>query len=75
MTWLLRQEKSRFLRFASIAIGTIFFLAGTVMLELEEDVNGGLWRVAIMNMLAGLAYVTAMIVLFRRDPHKGYEKF
>lgn len=45
------------------------------MLELEEDVNGGLWRVAIMNMLAGLAYVTAMIVLFRRDPHKGYEKF
>jgi uncharacterized membrane protein len=67
----MRQEKRRFFRYSSIALGTLFFLAATICLEL-----GVLPLLAsIMNILAGVCFLLSVILLVQRDSHKGYEDF
>lgn len=68
---IMRQEKRRFLRYSSIALGTIFFLTATILLELAVHPLVA----SIMNVLAGVCFLLSVLLLVKRDSHKGYEDF
>jgi hypothetical protein len=67
---LLRQEKRRFFRYVCIALGTMFFLIASIVLELELE--AGAWAAGLANSLAGVAFLISVALLVRRDAHKGY---
>lgn len=72
---LFRQEKYRFIRYGCLAIGTILFLAGSITQLLEPQPNSNRLLAGLLNSLGGIFFASSVIVLLRKDLHRGYAKF
>jgi hypothetical protein len=72
---LLRQEKFQFIRFGALTLGTILFLTGAAVYLIDNGQEDASSIAGIANTIGGLFTAFSAIVLFKRDQHKGYEKF
>ena len=69
---LFRQEKYRFIRFGSLAFGTICFLAGSIMQLLEAQPGSARLLAGVVNSVGGVFFASSVVVLLRKDLHRGY---
>jgi hypothetical protein len=63
MATIIRQEKYRFARLGCMIVGTLLFLGGSVMVQLNNEQS---WGSGALNLSGGLITATSAFLLFKK---------
>ena len=68
---MLQKERNRFFQFGFLAFGTLFFLAGTVIVSLSDSSQKTKTTVGLVNSIGGVVTLLSLVMLLRREKHQG----
>ncbi len=65
------KEKHRFVQYAAVAIGSIFFMIGTLVLSLSDDKLEAGKVAGVLNFIGGLIYSASIYSFFMKEKYSG----
>lgn len=70
---IVTKEKHRFVQYAAVAIGSVFFLVGTLVLSLSDDNQKleSLRAAGVINFIGGLIYSVSIYSFFMKEKYQG----
>ena len=67
----MQRERKRFFQFGFLAVGTLFFLAGTVIFSLSDSTQKTKKIVGLVNSIGGVVSLLSLVMLLKKEIHQG----
>jgi hypothetical protein len=68
---IMLKERHRFFQYGCMAVGSVVFLIGTLMISLIEDKQWAAEKAGLVNTLGGLIYAVSILMMFKKERYAG----